>query len=123
MTNKEIFDKLGEMGTLMSLFLEMGAIDGNLDQSEIDQVLRVSKSFTDEDLMPFITMAVELRKKIGQKGVLNYLQAGLSYFGNNFDDEMKKGILLALKSIANADGVIHENEKVLFEIAVNRLGL
>jgi hypothetical protein len=42
MTNQEIFEELGEMGTLMSLFLEMGAIDGNLDQSEIDQVLRVS---------------------------------------------------------------------------------
>jgi uncharacterized membrane protein YebE (DUF533 family) len=123
MTNQEIFDKLGEMGTLMSLFLEMGAIDGNLDQSEIDQVLKFSKLFTDEDVMPFIASAVAIRKEIGQIGVIGYLKAGLSYFGNNFDDETKKGILLALKSIANADGVIHENEKLLFDLAVNKLGL
>lgn len=123
MTNQEIFDKLGEMGTLMSLFLEMGAIDGNLDQSEIDQVLKCSKLFTNEDVMPVIASAIVIRKEIGQDGVIKYLKAGLSYFGNKFDDDTKKGILLALKSIANADGVIHENEKLLFGLAVKELGL
>lgn len=123
MTNQEIFDKLGEMGTLMSLFLEMGAIDGNLDQSEIDQVLKFSKLFTNEDVMPVIASAIVIRKEIGQDGVIKYLKAGLSYFGNKFDDDTKKGILLALKSIANADGVIHENEKLLFGLAVKELGL
>lgn len=123
MTNQEIFDKLGEMGTLMSLFLEMGAIDGNLDQSEIDQVLKCSKLFTNEDVMPVIASAIVIRKEIGQDGVIKYLKAGLSYFGNKFDDDTKKGILLALKSIVNADGVIHENEKLLFGLAVKELGL
>lgn len=123
MTNQEIFDKLGEMGTLMSLFLEMGAIDGNLDQSEIDQVLKCSKLFTNEDVMPVIASAIVIRKEIGQDGVIKYLKAGLSYFGNKFDDDTKEGILLALKSIANADGVIHENEKLLFGLAVKELGL
>lgn len=123
MTNQEIFEKLGEMGTLMSLFLEMGAIDGNLDQSEIDQVLKLSKLFTNEDVMPVIASAIVIRKEIGQDGVIKYLKAGLSYFGNKFDDDTKEGILLALKSIANADGVIHENEKLLFGLAVKELGL
>lgn len=123
MTNQEIFDKLGEMGTLMSLFLEMGAIDGNLDQSEIDQVLKCSKLFTNEDVMPVIASAIVIRKEIGQDGVIKYLKAGLSYFGNKFDDDTKEGILLALKSIANADGVIHKNEKLLFGLAVKELGL
>jgi uncharacterized tellurite resistance protein B-like protein len=123
MTNQEIFDKLGEMGTLMALFLEMGAIDGQLDQSEIDQVLEVSTLFTDQNVMPFIQLAVGLRKEVGQMGVLKYLQASLSYFGDKFDEDTKKGILLSLKSIANADGVIHENEKLLFDLAVKEFGL
>ena len=123
MTNQEIFDKLGEMGTLMSLFLEMGAIDGHLDQSEIARVIEVSQNFTDQNVLPFIGLALDVRKEIGQMGVLKYLKSGLAYFGNKFGTETKKGILIALKSIAKADGVLHENEKVLFDLAVKELGL
>lgn len=57
MTNQEVFDKLGEMGTLMALFLEMGAVDGQLDQSEINLVIEASKCFTDKDVTPLNTVA------------------------------------------------------------------
>jgi uncharacterized membrane protein YebE (DUF533 family) len=123
MTNQEIYNRLGEMGTLMALFLEMGAIDGHLDDSEINQVIKVSELFTNQDLKPFIDSAIEIRNEIGQKEVINYLKAGLTYFGDKFDEETKQGILIALKSIAQADGVIHGNEKLLFDLAVNNLGL
>lgn len=121
MTTQEIFDELGEMGTLMLLFIEMAAADGEMTEDEIDTLVDSGSNFTDRDLMPFIESALKVRTTLGGKERIAYLGAGLDFFANKFDADMKKGILIELAKIAKADGVIHNNESALFKMAASYL--
>ena len=122
MTNQEIFDKLGEMGTLMLLFLEMAGADGKFDESETEAILDAASNFTDEDLIPFIDSAIKIRKSISFEERVAYLNAGLAYFAGKLSANMKTGILVELAKIAKADGAIHNNESALFKMAASHLG-
>lgn len=121
MTNQEIFDDLGEMGTLMLLFIEMAAADGEITEDEIDTLVDSGSNFTDRDLTPFIDSALKVRTTLGAKERVAYLGAGLDLFADNFDADMKKGILIELAKIAKADGAIHNNESALFKMAASYL--
>lgn len=121
MTNQEIFNDLGEMGTLMLLFLEMAGADGEFDESEIETIIDGASNFTDKNLGPFIDSALAIRKAISVEARINYLAAGLGYFAGNLSADMKKGILVELAKIAKADGVIHDNESTLFKMAASYL--
>jgi hypothetical protein len=121
MTNQEIFDKLGEMGTLMMLFLEMAAADGQFTDEEIGTVLDAASNFTDKDVEPFVGRAVEVAKSLTFQERVDYLHAGLAYFAGKFPADMKKGILIELARIAKADGSIHDNESSLFKMAASHL--
>jgi uncharacterized tellurite resistance protein B-like protein len=121
MTNQEIFDDLGEMGTLMLLFLEMAGADGKFDESETEAIVDAASNFTDQDLRPFINDAIRIRKAISFEERVAYLNAGLAYFAGKFPADMKKGILVELATIAKADGAIHDNESALFKMAAAHL--
>lgn len=122
MTNQEIFDKLGEMGTLMMLFLEMAGADGEVEEDEIATVLDAASNFTDNDVEPYIGRALEVAKTLSFEERVAYLKAGLAYFAGKFDADMKKSILVELARIAKADGAIHDNESSLFKMAASHLG-
>jgi uncharacterized tellurite resistance protein B-like protein len=122
MTNQEIFDDLGEMGTLMMLFLEMAAADGKFTDEEIGTVLDSASNFTDNDVEPFVGRALEIASSLSFEERVAYLQAGLAYFAGKFPADMKKGILVELAKIAKADGAIHDNESALFKMAATHLG-
>jgi hypothetical protein len=109
MTNQEIFDDLGEMGTLMMLFLEMAT------------VLDSASNFTDNDVEAYVGRALKTAKSLSFEERVAYLQAGLAYFAGKFDADMKKGILVELAKIAKADGAIHDNESSLFKMAATHL--
>lgn len=121
MTNQEIFSEIGEMGTLMLLFLEMAGADGEVTKSEIENVLLAGAMFTDKDLIPNVDAAIKVRNSIGFKERVAYLTAGLGYFAENLSAETKTDILLAMAAIAGADGVIHNNESALFKMAASYL--
>ena len=121
MTNQEIFDDLGDMGTLMLLFLEMAGADGEFAESEIEALIDGGRNFTDADLKPFIDKAIKVRKSLKFKERVDYLAAGLGYFAGNLSANMKKGVLVELAKIAKADGVIHDNESALFKMAASYL--
>jgi uncharacterized tellurite resistance protein B-like protein len=121
MTNQEIFDDLGEMGTLMLLFIEMAGSDGEITEDEIGMLVESGSNFTDQDLSPFIDSALEVRTTLGAKERIAYLAAGLEMFSGKFPDDMKKGILIELAKIAKADGAIHDNERALFKMAASYL--
>jgi len=122
MTNQEIFDDLGEMGTLMLLFLEMAGADGNFDESETNAIVDAASNFTDQDLIPFIDNAIKIRNSISFEARVAYLAAGLGYFAGKLNANMKTGILVELARIAKADGAIHNNESALFKMAASHLG-
>ena len=121
MTNQEIFSEIGEMGTLMLLFLEMAGADGEVTESEIETVLGAGSFFTDNDLAPNVDAAIKIRNSIGFKERVAYLAAGLGYFAENLSAQMKKNILIAMAEIAKADGVIHDAESALFKMAASYL--
>lgn len=121
MTNQELFDTLGEMGTLMLLFIEMAGADGEITEDEIETLVDSGSNFTDRDLLPFVESALKVRTTIGGKERIAYLGAGLDLFADKFDADMKKGILIELAKIAKADGVIHNNESALFKMAASYL--
>ena len=121
MTNQEIFDELGEMGTLMLLFIEMAAADGEIAKAEIGAIVDGASNFTDHDIMPFVDNALKIRKSLSVEARINYLAAGLGYFAGNLSADMKKGVLVELAKIAKADGVIHDIESKLFKMAASYL--
>ena len=121
MTNQEIFDELGEMGTLMLLFIEMAAADGEITEDEIGTLVDSGSNFTDKDLTPFIDSALRIRNTIGTQERIDYLGAGLDFFAGKFSANSKKGILVELARIANADGAIHNSESALFKMAASYL--
>jgi uncharacterized tellurite resistance protein B-like protein len=121
MTNQEIFDDLGEMGTLMMLFLEMAAADGEFSDEEIATVLDSASNFTDNDVEAYVGRALKTAKSLSFEERVAYLQAGLAYFAGKFDADMKKGILVELAKIAKADGAIHDNESSLFKMAATHV--
>jgi len=118
MTDVEIFKELGEMGTLVGLFIEMARSDGKVDKSEFTQVIEAAKKFTDQDIMPFLEKHMALFKKLGPQRMYEYSLVGLSIFAKRLDQNTKIGVLSGLKSIAQADGELHSNEKMLFNMAV-----
>jgi uncharacterized tellurite resistance protein B-like protein len=121
MTNQEIFDDLGEMGTLMLLFIEMAGSDGEVTEDEIETLCESGSNFTDKDLSPFIDSALKVRSTLGTEERIAYLAAGLDLFAGKFPADMKKGILIELAKIAKADGAIHDNESELFKMAASYL--
>ena len=121
MTNQEIFDKLGEMGTLMLLFLEMGVADGEFTEDEFVSIIESASKFTDQEVDRFLHSAVEVAKSLSFEERVAYLNAGLAYFAGKFPAIMKKGILVELARIAKADGAIHDNESALFKMAASHL--
>jgi uncharacterized tellurite resistance protein B-like protein len=121
MTNEEIFKDLGEMGTLIGLFIEMARVDGKLDDEEINAVISIAGKFTNQNVLPYIKHYSILLKTLGQKRMYEYMAAGLTYFADSLDHNTKIGVLSGLNSIAHADGVLDLNEKKLFDLAVNLL--
>jgi uncharacterized tellurite resistance protein B-like protein len=121
MTNQEIFDDLGELGTLMLLFLEMAGADGEFAESEFEAIVDGLENFTDADLKPFIDKAYKVRSTLTFEERVNYLKSGLGYFAGNLSAEMKKAVLVEMAKIAKADGVIHDNESALFKMAASYL--
>ena len=121
MTNQEMFDDLGEMGTLMLLFLEMASTDGEISTEEAETLYESASNFTDQDVHQFVLNAMRVGKTLSFSDRVSYLNAGLAYFSEKFSAEMKKNILIELAKIANADGSIHDHESSLFKMAASHL--
>ena len=116
MTNQELFDKLGELGTLMLLFLEMMTADDEVHDSEMDKMYDLAQNFTSNP-EPHINNAIAVHVALSFESRVAYLRSGLTYFSSKFDEDVKKNILSSLALIATADGEIDANEKGLFDMA------
>ena len=121
MTNQEIYDDLGQMGTLILLYLEMAGADGETTSLEVLTILKEASCFTDKDVTQFLDGALKVKGSISFDDRLTYLKAGLSYFAENLPAETKKNILHSLTLVAGADGNIHDNESALYKLAYSYL--
>ncbi len=121
MTNQEIYDELGDMGTLILLYLEMAGADGETTEEEAIVMLKASSCFTDQDVTQFFDGAFKVKAELTFNERLAYLKAGLGYFAENLKADTKKNILHSLTLIAGADGTIHDNESALYQLAYSYL--
>ena len=121
MTNQEIFNELGDMGTLVLLYLEMAGADGETSEEEALIILKAASCFTDQDVTQFFDGAFKVKASLSFNDRLAYLKAGLGYFAENLPADTKKNILHSLTLIAGADGNIHDNESALYKLAYSYL--
>jgi uncharacterized tellurite resistance protein B-like protein len=119
MTNQEIYNELGKEGTLLILFVQMAASDQKLDQSELEAIRQVMSKFTDKDFSTLLKKVLEIGKKLTPEKRIDYILAGLDLFALEFDKKSKDAVIEGLKSIAFADGIIHEAEGTLYSSVVN----
>jgi hypothetical protein len=121
MTNQEIYADLGDMGTLILLYLEMAGADGETTEDEVLMILKAASCFTDKDVTQFFEGVFKVKGILSFDERLAYLKAGLSYFAENIPADTKKNILHSLTLVAGADGNIHDNESALYKLAYSYL--
>jgi uncharacterized tellurite resistance protein B-like protein len=123
MTDQEIFDELGQLGSLLGLFVQMTSIDGNTEESEIHAGIKSFRRFTDQDVVPYIEKYFALEEKLGKGRMFEYLQSSLAFFKENLSAAIRVEIMRELEEIAKSDGVIHDNEGILFHYVARELGV
>jgi uncharacterized tellurite resistance protein B-like protein len=123
MTNQEIFDELGQLGSLLGLFVQMTSIDGNTEESEIYAGIKSFRRFTDQDVTPYIEKYFALEEKLGKGRMFEYLQSSLAFFKENLSAAIRVEIMRELEEIAKSDGVIHDNAGILFHYVARELGV
>ena len=121
MTSHEIYGQLGAVGTLIALFNEMGATDGNFDPREFSSLQSAAENYTEEDIDPIWDKVLEIRSEILPSGMINYLKEILPLMAKSMDDDTKRSILVDLKDIAEADGNVNTKEVELFQLVASIL--
>ena len=117
MTNQEIYNDLGQIGVVALVCMEMAGSDGKVDKVEIAEIIKVVKFFSDEDPEPPITKAIDYFNKLEMEKRVNFVINGLKHLGEVLNDATKKNILLALAAVAEADGIVDENEQLVYNTA------
>lgn len=120
MTHQEIYNELGNPGTLAFVFIEMAYADEELGTDELAQVAKSMKYFVPEevDVDKIIANTLDIYLKIEDFDYRwEYILSGLSLFAQEFDVKMKNGILNELVKIAKSDENIHQNENELYKVA------
>ena len=124
MTNQEIFNDLGQLGSLIFLGVEMAGADGNFDKSEIDGLVDLYFEFTSEENRSaehynnFLEKAVKHRNESFDSfdDRLSYIVNALKHFSEIFNEDVKNIMIKELSSIAMADGELHAQEKGLLNL-------
>lgn len=111
------------MGSLVGIFIRMANIDGQIDESEIEVAVQGLRKFTDRDINPAIEKYLYVSAKLDKARMFDYLTVNFKFFKKNISANIKFGILIELAAIANADGVIHQNETILFNCVAQELGI
>jgi len=122
MTNQEIYNELGNAGTITGLFIEMSNIDGQIDNSEIETIILALKEIVEpSEINPAINKYFNIRSNLGLERMINYLDKALVSLAKDLDEDMIDQILESLKEIAGADGKVDKSEVTLYHFAVERL--
>ena len=129
MNNQEIYDKLGDLGTIIFIAHEMLHADGEVHDDEFNELLRIFGFFVpDENKTPeYFKATLNLVVGIYEHfedfdAKLSYLHNSLNLFKSKFDSHTKENILRAIHSMGTADGEWHANELALYGICGHYLG-
>lgn len=128
MNNQEIYNELGDLGTIIFIAHEMLHADGEVHDDEINALLKIFGFFvSDKNKTPEYFKATfdgvigiyEHFEDFDAK--ISYLHTSLDFFKSRFDNHTKENILHAIHAMGEADGEWHANELALYGICSHYL--
>lgn len=126
--SQEIYDDLGQLGSLVMLGTMVAGVDGQVDESEWDGIISSFVKFANEDaatpehfgkIMEKVNKAHKSLETFENK--IQYATTVLNTFKSAFDADLRKAILGAYNDIAMADLEMHPNEAALLGLYAKHL--
>jgi uncharacterized tellurite resistance protein B-like protein len=123
MTNQEIYNKLGDIGTLTFIGVEMARIDGEVDQKEYAAIANAFVRFASEDRQnkeSFDNMIKDVMEVIqgfeSFEDKKSYVETALLHMTKKYDKDLRNAMLEEISKIAHADDELHDNEAGLLNL-------
>jgi uncharacterized tellurite resistance protein B-like protein len=126
--SQEIYNDLGQLGSLVMLGTMVAAVDGSFEESEFESIVDGFLKFAKEDsatpehfakIMDKVQNAHKTLETFENK--VNYAAAVLNSFKSKFDADTRKAILALYNDIAMADLEMHPNEAALLGLYTRHL--
>jgi len=126
--SQEIYDDLGQLGSLVMLGTMVAGVDGSVEDSEFESIIGAFVKFANEDaanpehfgkIMEKVHNAHKTLETFENK--IHYATSVLNTFKRDFDADLRKAILGAYNDIAMADLEMHPNEAALLGLYAKHL--
>lgn len=125
---QEIYDDLGQLGSLVMLGTLVAAVDGEFDESEFDSIINSFVKFAKEDaatpehFSEILEKVTSAHKTLGTfEAKIQFAIAVLNLFKSMFDADLRKAILATYNDVAMADLEMHPNEAALLGLYAKHL--
>ena len=123
MTNQEVFNNLGQLGSVVMLASMVAGVDGNIEDSELEAVGNSFARFASDEadnLENFKRIwgnVMQAHQDLGDfKGKLDFAVNVLTHFKEIFDEDTRRSMLVEFSKVAMADGELHDQEAQLLGI-------
>lgn len=128
--SQEIYEELGQLGSLVMLGSMISAVDGNVDDSEFEAIIETFLKFTDhENTDESVKHFGEIIDKVNKahesfetfQDKISFAASVCHTFKNIFSEDMRKALFASFNEIAMADLELHENEAALLGLYAKHL--
>ena len=123
MTNQEIYDKLGDIGTLTLIGVEMARIDGEVDNKEYEAIANAFVRFASEERRnkeSFNSMLSDVMEVIhgfeSFEDKKSYVESALLHMTKKYEKDLRNAMLEEISNIAHADDELHDHEAGLLNL-------
>ena len=129
MTNQEIYDKLGDIGTLALIGVEMARIDGEVTDEEFTAIGNAFVRFASEERKnaeSFQSLLDDVMETIhgfeSFEDKKSYVETALLHMAKKYDEDLRRAMLEEITNIAYADDELHEREAGLLNLCKKYFG-
>lgn len=123
MTNQEIYNKLGDIGTLTLIGVEMARIDGEVDQKEYAAIGNAFLRFASEEKQnkeSFDNLIKDVMEVIhgfeSFEDKESYVESALLHMTKKYEKDLRNAMLEEISNIAHADDELHDHEAGLLNL-------
>lgn len=119
-SNQEMYDDLGELGSILFLGTLVAGVDGSVEESELEAVGNSFARFASneaDNIDNFKRIWGNVMKVFNELGDFetrfNFAVQVLRHWKDHFSEDTRKAMMLEFVKVAGADEVLHENETKL----------
>lgn len=119
-TNQEMYDDLGELGSILFLGVLVAGVDGSVEDSELNAVGNSFAKFASEEadnvdnFKAIWGIVMKVFQELGDfQTRFNFAVEVLRHWKGKFSEDTRKSMMVEFVKVAGADEVIHENESKL----------